>query len=197
MMLQLDDWVLCRIYKKNSSTQKPIPNLTNKEYTQYSNGSSSSSSSHIDDVLESLPEIDDRCFVLPRVNSLKTFQHDHDNKLNLQNLTAGNFVDWTNPAVLNSVTEFVNSGNQTQGMVNYGNDLCVPSVPTLCHVDSSVPQVKMEEEVQSGVRTQRVENSGFFQQGPNEFTQGQGFSNNFDLDGFRYPVHPVGFGLGH
>ncbi|KAK7244351.1 hypothetical protein RIF29_39171 [Crotalaria pallida] len=189
---KLDDWVLCRIYKKNSSAQKAIPILSTNEYTQYSNGSSStnSSSSHIDDVLESLPEIDDSCFLLPRVNSLKTTHQHHEDKLSLQNFTNGSsFVDWTNPAVMNSVTEFVNPENQAQEMMSYGNgngnDLCVPTL--------------MEEEVQSGVKTQRVENFGFFQQGGglmnnvNEFTQG--FSNPIDLDGFRYPVQPVGFGF--
>ncbi|XP_061366899.1 NAC domain-containing protein JA2L-like [Gastrolobium bilobum] len=199
---RLDDWVLCRIYKKNSGSQKAALNggvSSSGEYTQYSNGSSSSSSSHLDDVLESLPEINDRCFALPRVNSMRTLllqqqqQQQHEEKLNLQSL----MMDWSNP-VMNSVSEFV-SGNQgvqgqTQGMVNYGgcNDLYVPSVPPLCHVDSSVPG-KMEEEVQSGVKTQRVENSGFFQQGMNEFTQG--YSNSVDPYGFRYPVQPVGFGF--
>ncbi|KAK7324596.1 hypothetical protein VNO77_28290 [Canavalia gladiata] len=195
--VKLDDWVLCRIYKKNSSAQKAMSNgsVSSKEYTQYSNGSSSSSS-HLEDVLESLSEIDDRCFALPRVNSLRALQqqqNQHDEKLNLQNLGAGGFMDWANPAVL---AEFV-SGNQTvqdqnQGMMNYGgcNDLYVP---TLCHVDSSVPEKPgnpLEEEVQSDVKTQRVDNSGFFQ---NEFTQG--LSNSVDPFGFRYPVQPIGFGF--
>ena len=68
-VMQLDDWVLCRIYKKNSSAQKVEANLLAMEC---SNGSSPSSSSHVDDMLESLPEIDDRCFTLPRVNSVRT-----------------------------------------------------------------------------------------------------------------------------
>ncbi|KAJ1402718.1 NAC domain [Sesbania bispinosa] len=200
---KLDDWVLCRIYKKNSSAQKAASNggVSSKEYTQYSNGSSSSSSSHLDDVLESLPEIDDRCFMLPRVNSLRTLQQREEEKLNLQNLGAGSLMDWANPAVLNTVSEFGSANQvvqgQAQGMVNFGgcNDLYVPSVPSLCNVDSSEKMGKpVEEEVQSGVRTQRVENSGFFQRGPNDFTQG--FSNSVDPYGFRYPVQPVGFGFG-
>ena len=200
--MQLDDWVLCRIYKKNSSAQQKVPNgvvSSNDQYTaQYSNGSSSnSSSSHLDDVLESLPEIDDRCFALPRVNSLRALHHHENNKLAHQQqhqqqqqglVGAGSFVDWAaGQAVLNEL------GQVQQGMVNLGvgNDLFVPSA---CHVDSSVPQ-KMEEEVQSGVKSKRVENSGFFQQGPNpnEFTQG--FSSQVDPYGFRYPVQPVGFGF--
>ncbi|TKY49068.1 NAC domain-containing protein 55 [Spatholobus suberectus] len=188
---KLDDWVLCRIYKKNSSAQKAVQNgvVSSNEHTQYSNGSSSSCSSHLDDVLESLPAIDERCFAVPRVNSMQ--QQQQGQKLNVPNLGAGGLVDWANPAVLNSVADFV-SGNQvvqdqTQGMVNYGgcNDLYVP---TMCHVDSSVIPQKMEEEVQSGVRTQRVENSWF-----NDFAQG--FPNSVDTCGFKYPVQPVGFGF--
>lgn len=194
LLLQLDDWVLCRIYKKNSSAQKANPNgvVSSREYTQYSNGSSSSSSSHIDEVLESLPEIDDRCFMLPRVNSLRTMQHrqQEEEKLNLQN----SFMDWSNPSsILNTVTEFQEA--QTQGMVNFGgcNDVYVPSVSTL-----SVPEKKpTEEEVQSGARANRVEGSGLFQRGgSSDFTQGMGYSYSVDPFGFRYPVQPVGYGFG-
>lgn len=194
LLLQLDDWVLCRIYKKNSSAQKANPNgvVSSREYTQYSNGSSSSSSSHIDEVLESLPEIDDRCFMLPRVNSLRTMQHrqQEEEKLNLQN----SFMDWSNPSsILNTVTEFQEA--QTQGMVNFGgcNDVYVPSVSTL-----SVPEKKpTEEEVQSGARGNRVEGSGLFQRGgSSDFTQGMGYSYSVDPFGFRYPVQPVGYGFG-
>ncbi|OIV92423.1 hypothetical protein TanjilG_23023 [Lupinus angustifolius] len=151
---KLDEWVLCRIYKKNSSSEKSNTNISTNEYSNES--SSNSSSSNIDNILESLPEIDDNRFLMT--------QH--------QNLTA---VDWTNPAVMNSVTEFVNSGNQT--MMNYGNDLCVPTL--------------MEEDVQSKIQ-QRFQSFGFFQQ--EGFNMNE-FSNNIDSDGFRYPVHPVGFGF--
>ncbi|XP_058779891.1 NAC domain-containing protein 72-like [Vicia villosa] len=191
---KLDDWVLCRIYKKNSSAQKANPNgvVSSREYTQYSNGSSSSSSSHIDEVLESLPQIDDRCFMLPRVNSLRTMQHrqQEEEKLNLQS----NFMDWSNPSsIMNTVTEFQEV--QTQGMVNFGgcNDIYVPSV-------SMVPEKKpTEEEVQSGPRANRVGDSGLFQRGgsnSNDFAQGMGYSNSVDPFGFRYPVQPVGYGFG-
>lgn len=191
-MVQLDDWVLCRIYKKNSSAQKAAQNgvVSSREYTQYSNGSSSSSS-HLDDVLESLPTIDERCFAMPRVS---TMQAQQEEKVSIhQNLGAGGLVDWANPAVLNSVGEFVSGNNQvvqeqTQGMVNYGgcNDLYVP---TFCHVESTLPQ-KMEEEVQSGVRSQNNNNPWFVQ---NEFTQG--YQNPVDTCGFKFPVQAVGFGF--
>lgn len=190
--MQLDDWVLCRIYKKNSSAQKAIPNgiVSSREYTQYSNDSSASSSSHLDDVLQSLPEIDDRCFMLPRVNSLRTMQHrQEEDKLNLLNLNNNNLMDWSNPSsILN--TEF--QEGQNNGMVNYSscNDLYVPSVSTICHVNTSGTEKKpMEEEVQSGgART----NPGLFERGSNNFT----YSNSVDSFGFRYPVQPVGFGFG-
>ncbi|KAI9093166.1 hypothetical protein K1719_027180 [Acacia pycnantha] len=184
---KLDDWVLCRIYKKNSSSQKTTPMMVPIKEYEYSHGSSSSSSSHLDDMLESLPEINDRCFALPRVNSLKTWQQEE--KLNLQNLNGGNnFMEWANPAILNSVTEFI-SGNQTQtqtqsqGMVNYS------SISDVQHVPSIQPLTVPEEEVQSGVSS-----SGFYQQTSNAFTQGFGNPMN-DPYGFRYPNETMGFGF--
>ncbi|KAG4968171.1 hypothetical protein AAZX31_12G138400 [Glycine max] len=162
---KLDDWVLCRIYKKNSSAQKVEANLLAMEC---SNGSSPSSSSHVDDMLESLPEIDDRCFTLPRVNSVRTMQQ-QDEKFGFQNMGSGFFTDWVNPTDLDSVSEF-GSGCQTQGMVNYDcNDLFVPSVPPFghSHVNYMVGAPPSEEEVQSGVRTQQADGAACFQQNPN------------------------------
>ncbi|PON45671.1 NAC domain containing protein [Trema orientale] len=191
---KLDDWVLCRIYKKSSSPQKPIM-MTSPMSKEHSNGSSSSSSSHLDDVLDSLPAIDDRFFNLPRVNSLKTLNQE-DEKLGFHNLGSGNF-DWASLAGLNSVPELV-PGNQAQpqctGTVGFNsNDMFVPSIPPLCHVDQS-PTTKrvgnslLDEEVQSGLRThQRVDNPGFFQTSSNVLTQNN-FSNSLDPYGFRYPV---------
>ncbi|KAJ7981705.1 NAC domain containing protein [Quillaja saponaria] len=190
---KLDDWVLCRIYKKNSNAQRATPTTASSK--EYSHGSSSSSSSHLDDVLESLPNIDERFFSLPRMNSLKTLQQDE--KLNFLNTGSGSFLDWATTAGLNSVPELV-SGNQAQGMVDYNNnnDFYVPSISPLCHVESQVPEKlgnAMEEEVQSGGRAQRVENTGFFSQNPNLLSQG--FSNSVDPYGFRNPTQTVGFGF--
>ncbi|GFP96730.1 NAC domain-containing protein 72 [Phtheirospermum japonicum] len=56
---KLDEWVLCRIYKKNSSAQKPTAAISGSQSREYSLGSSSSSSSQYDDVLDSLPDIND------------------------------------------------------------------------------------------------------------------------------------------
>ena len=164
---------MCRIYKKNSNSSKPVTNIPSKAH---SNGSSSSSSSHLDDVLESLPEIDDRFFSLPRMNSLRVPQPDE--KINFQNLGSGSF-DWATLASVTSMPELV-SGVQPPAVVNATNEMYVPSLP---------PLIQPEEEVQSGLRTQRlnsVMNPGFYQQNSNAFSQG--FSNPVDPFGFRYPT---------
>lgn len=188
---------MCRIYKKNSSSQKPMSGLLSKEHS--SNGSSSSSSSHLDDVLESLPEIDDRFFALPRTNSLKALQQ-QDDKLNFQNLGSGNF-DWASLAGLNPVAEQV-SGNQTQAQSQEpiscfnSNDMYVPSVPPVCHLEPPLKRLpnSMDEEVQSGLRNQRVNNSGLFQATSNVWTQN--YQNSLDPYGFRYPTQATtGFGF--
>ncbi|XP_022876493.1 NAC domain-containing protein 72-like [Olea europaea var. sylvestris] len=184
---RLDEWVLCRIYKKNSSGQKPADSgmLQSKEY---SHGSSSSSSSQYDDVLQALPDIDDRFFSLPRINSLRTFQQE-DQKVNLQKLGSGNF-DWANPANLNSLLEPGQAQpSQTHGQVNnlkmediHGqNDMYAPAVPQAGHFFIG------DDEVESGIRTQRVDNnSGFFPQNANAYAQR--FSNSLDPFGIRHPT---------
>uniref|UniRef100_A0A1J3ISF7 NAC domain-containing protein 72 n=1 Tax=Noccaea caerulescens TaxID=107243 RepID=A0A1J3ISF7_NOCCA len=100
---KLDDWVLCRIYKKTSGSQRqsvtPVQACREEHST---NGSSSSSSSQLDDVLDSFPEMDDRSFNLPRMNSLRT-------------LLNGNF-DWASLAGLNPIPELAPSN----GLPNYG-----------------------------------------------------------------------------
>lgn len=55
LWLQLDDWVLCRIYEKCTHAQR-----AGKEHDRAS----------VEDVLASLPEIDDPNHMLPRLNSM-------------------------------------------------------------------------------------------------------------------------------
>jgi len=102
-LLQLDDWVLCRIYKKTSGSQRqavtPVQACREEHST---NGSSSSSSSQLDDVLDSFPEIKDQSFNLPRMNSLRTILN-------------GNF-DWASLAGLNPIPELA----PTNGLPSYG-----------------------------------------------------------------------------
>nr|URN45693.1 NAC2 [Pongamia pinnata] len=168
---KLDDWVLCRIYKKNSSSQKTALSFWGKEC---SNGSSPSSSSHVEDMLDSFPEINDRCFALPRVNSLRALLQ-QDEKPDFQNMGTGIFMDWGNPTDLDS--EF-GSGCQTQGMLNYGcNDLFVPSMPPFNHMDFAVVG-PTKEEAEGGTTTQY----------PNTFTH-RLLSGSNDPFGFGYPGH--------
>ncbi|XP_040986433.1 NAC domain-containing protein JA2L-like [Juglans microcarpa x Juglans regia] len=185
---KLDEWVLCRIYKKHSNSQKPTTSVSSKEQSN-----DSSSSSHLDDVLESLPEIDNRFLALQRMNSLRNQQHDE--KFNFQNLGSGNF-DWASLLGVNTVPEHALE-NQAQAQTNCtSNDIYVPSIPPLCHVESPPEKFRntVDEEVQSGSRIQRpIDNSFFFQQYPNLLTQN--FSNSFDPNGFRYPNQPSGFGF--
>ncbi|PPS09923.1 hypothetical protein GOBAR_AA10723 [Gossypium barbadense] len=143
---------------------------------------------------KSFPELHDRYYALPRMNSLKTLQN--DDKTGFHNLGSGN-LDWASLAGLNSVPESVPSGQtQTQGIQSYvNNDLYVPTMPpTLTQMDMSMSKVgnSVEEEVQSGLRTQRVNNSGFFQQNSSGLMT-QNFSNLIDPYGFRYPTQPGGF----
>ncbi|KAK3020618.1 hypothetical protein RJ639_047839 [Escallonia herrerae] len=189
MSLKLDDWVLCRIYKKNSSAQKSMMGAPASS-KEYSHGSSSSCSSQFDDMLESLPEIDDRAFTLPHMNSLMAFQQ--DDKLNLQKLGSGNF-DWASLAALSSMPDPVpgSQASQTQGHVtnhnNGQNDIYVPSMPA-GHVDSRFGRT-VDEEVQSGLRA----NSGYFQRGSNAFAQS--YSNSVDPFAIRYPSQQGSLGL--
>lgn len=191
-VFQLDDWVLCRIYYKNSSNGQK-PSFSDAQSKEHSHGSTSSSSHQYDDVLESLPEIDNRLFSLPRMNSLKTIHH-QDQKLNLQNLGSGNF-DWPTLAGLNSVPDLgqVQTG-QTQGIMNSQNimnghnDMYVPAM------QQQIGRV-VDEEVQSGLRTQRVDNSGLLLQNVNGFSQSSTSSNSLDPFGARFLTQPGGFGF--
>lgn len=192
---RLDDWVLCRIYKKNSSGQKPI--VAGMPTKEFSHGSSSSSSSQFDDMLESFPEINDRSFALPQMNSLKQFQNDE--KFNIQRLNSANF-DWASLAGVASLPELVPAG-QSQGVMtnnNNGmryNDMYTLAAQPISHLDSTCEKFgsSADEEVQSGPRNQRVENPGLFQQNSNGFTQG--FGNSVDPFGIRYQTQPGGFGF--
>ncbi|KAJ4982111.1 hypothetical protein NE237_032948 [Protea cynaroides] len=160
---RLDEWVLCRIYKKNSSSHKSVSGVWTKEQSHAS--SSSSPSQFVAEVLESFPEIDDHFFDLPRINSLKNLQ------LNIQNQnTCNGKLEWNNKGVMGSSAEF-------------------PSIPQLCQVESSSDMLEssIEEEVESGVRSQqRVDNSFFFQPNSNMFAHP--FTDQLDPFGIKYSL---------
>lgn len=166
--------MLCRIYKKNSGgrNSSDIPGVQSKEC---SHDSSSSSSSQYDDVLESLPEINDRFFSLPRVDSLKNlnFRQDDDQKINLlQRLGSANF-DWATLGGLNPIGPEFGQPQIQQTNVTSGNDMYTPA--------------SVIDEAQSG----RVHNSGFYSHAPTGLTQG--FPGSIDPFSFRYPTDGMGF----
>ncbi|GFQ08822.1 NAC domain-containing protein 72 [Phtheirospermum japonicum] len=173
LVFYLDEWVLCRIYKKNSSAQKPTAAISGSQSREYSLGSSSSSSSQYDDVLDSLPDINDHFLSLPRMNSIK----------DLQQLGSGNF-DWATLAGLNPLPE----PSQTQQNNNLGgrNDTYAPSL-------QQFGGNAADDEVQSGGPPQRVGRPGFYPQNAGGF--GLGFSNSVDPFVVRYPTQPAGLGF--
>ncbi|KAL5730159.1 NAC domain-containing protein [Ranunculus cassubicifolius] len=176
---RLDDWVLCRIYKKSSGAQKPTSYIGTGE--ELSNGGSPlSSSSYFDDVLESLPELNDQTFVLPRINSLKNLQ---DEKFNLQQ--SGKF-EW-NASIpnMNSFQDSYTSNVQAQQQQRpaNGNDIFFPSFPQKF---GSL----MEEEVESGFGPKILDNSdGLTQQ--NSYGLTHTFSDSFDPFGCRFMTNPL------
>lgn len=138
-------------------------------------------------MLESFPEINDRSFALPRMSSLKTLQNDE--KGNIQRLNSANF-DWASFAGVTSLPELVPAGqsiNNNNSNMRYNDMYTLGAQPTGKFGNS------VDEEVQSGVRNQRVENSGLFQQNSNVFSQG--FGNSVDPFGIRYPTQQGGFGF--
>ncbi|NP_001312702.1 NAC domain-containing protein 72-like [Nicotiana tabacum] len=201
---RLDEWVLCRIYKKNSSGQKPyMSGLNSKEY---SHGSSTSSSSHFDDMLESLPEMNHKFSNLPRLNSLKNFQQGE--KLNLERLDSANF-DWAILAGLKPMPE-LSPANQAPGVqapqghvnnhihnhnnnnyMNFLNDGYVQ--PTNFRGNTKVERINLDEEVESRIRNQGVDKSGYFQQNINGFSQT--YTNTVDQFGIQCPNQTLNLGF--
>ncbi|XP_076896291.1 NAC domain-containing protein JA2L-like [Bidens hawaiensis] len=174
---RLDEWVLCRIYKKNSSAQKT---MSGGQTGEQSHGSSSSSSSQFEDVLESLPEIEDRSFNLPRVNSVKTLLLE-DQKLNLQKYESGNY-DWASIAAFGS-SEPVPGVQDASQQTTITTNTMAPVYTS----DTKFGRL-VEDEVQSGIRSQRVNHLGYFQSNLRPFAPIQGLSNTIDPFGIKYPT---------
>ncbi|KAL0726886.1 hypothetical protein Bca4012_022979 [Brassica carinata] len=132
LYLQLDDWVLCRIYKKTSASQRQtvVSSVQACLEDHSTNGSPSSSSSQLDDVLDSFPEMKDRAFDLPRMNSLRT-------------LLDGNF-DWASLAGLNTMPELA---PMTNGLSNYGGYHAFQSAESGCRNYSQVDQEQNSSEL--------------------------------------------------
>ncbi|KAL4580282.1 hypothetical protein LXL04_016469 [Taraxacum kok-saghyz] len=156
---RLDDWVLCRIYKKNSSAEKTI---SGGPSTDQSHNSSSSSSSQFDDVLDSLPAIDDKFMNFPS----RTY-HEEDQKLDIQKFESENH-DWA------SIGAF-----GLQDTVTNTNQAHTTSIDMTFNMHMKFVK-SPDDEFQTGIRSQRMENSGYL------FSQS--FMNTTDPFAIRYPT---------
>ncbi|XP_071696602.1 NAC domain-containing protein JA2L-like [Rutidosis leptorrhynchoides] len=187
---RLDEWVLCRIYKKNSSAQKAI---SGTQTTEQSHGSSSSCSSQFDEVLESLPEIEDKFFNLPRVNSIKAFQQE-DQKLNLQKYDSGNY-DWASIAAFGQPEPVNDIQASSQLNTTTINMNVAPSIAPMYNMDQKFGRSIIEDEVQSVIRSQRDNHTGYSHSNLNPFELSQRVSNTVDPFGIRYPTQQGSLGF--
>ncbi|KAK9077513.1 hypothetical protein SSX86_005850 [Deinandra increscens subsp. villosa] len=153
---RLDDWVLCRIYKKNSSAEKTI---SGGRSTEQSQGSPSSPSSQFDGVLDSLPAIDDRFPNFPTKNPVEMF-NEEDQKADIQKFETGNY-DWL--------------GVGGFGLQDPNSSSMDPTFNMQMRFGKS-----QEDEVGNGIRSQRVENCGYY------FSER--FGNSTDPFAIRYPT---------
>lgn len=183
---RLDDWVLCRIYKKNSGAQKPAAAISGApSKDSYSLGSSSSSSSQYDDVLESFPDIDDRFFSLPRLNSIK----------NLQQLGSGNF-DWATLAGFNPLPEPGQDPTQKQ---QHDEALNINGQAANMYAAANLHRFvgggkAADEEVQSRIRAQQMERPGYYPQNAGGFDPV--FANSVDPFGGRHQTQQLSAMMG-
>lgn len=157
---RLDDWVLCRIYNKNSGEQVSV------SAKEPSTGCSSPSS-YLDDALDSLPDMNERLSSAPRMNSLKP------ERRTPKDLGIGNDDS------VNQRTELGHNG-QTQIPIS---DFCFPTMPPpICQVESpsEILGSSIEDEVESTFGSKDVDNSFFFQEGKSGLTQLPSLSQWFD-----------------
>ncbi|KAL8130535.1 hypothetical protein V2J09_019690 [Rumex salicifolius] len=112
---KLDDWVLCRIYKKNTNASVASTN-------EHSPGGSSASSatSHLDEALHTSP-------------AARGLIRQENNDQNVVDYGSVSW-DWN---VLAGLTAGPDGPNQAQGghVINDGNGTCMPSFPPLCRDD--------------------------------------------------------------
>lgn len=130
------------------------------------------------------------------MNSLRNLQQ--DDKLNLQHLGSGNF-DWATLAGFNSFPE-LGTGNQSQVHLNNQNSNNnlnnlneFFAHPTQLNFHGDVKfEGGVDEEIESGIRAQRINNSGFYQENSTGFHT---YTNSVpDPFWIRYPTQTVNMG---
>lgn len=166
--LRLDDWVLCRIYKKNSSAEKAF---SERPKTEPSHNSSSSSSSQFEDVRDSFPDtipaMDDK--YLSFQNNKATFTEDEDQKVDM-----GTNYDWASIAAFGLQDPTNNNANGSSMDPAFDMQMKFEKSPN--------------DEGENGIRSQRMENSGYM------FSQSFVNSNSNDPFAIRYPTQSSGSG---
>ncbi|GMH14390.1 hypothetical protein Nepgr_016231 [Nepenthes gracilis] len=202
---KLDDWVLCRIYNRNSTAGKSGSSFPRRDHG--AGEGSEPSCSHLNDVLEQLPEIGDSLGAPPSTSSLKAGQE--EDGMALQSLLSSDTFSWSALAGSNPVPEFGSSGSTLQEyktrrmsqlqVSNNVDDVYAPSLPPLSYGQSPADKCvnSVEEEVQSRLSTQRANSnnisSGFFDQTRNFPTQNQ--INSADPFVNLYPNPTAVFGF--
>ncbi|KAI4320747.1 hypothetical protein MLD38_034192 [Melastoma candidum] len=147
---KLDEWVLCRIYKKNAGSLKQ--SISSSSSKEHSHGDSSSSSS-FNEMLESFSEINDQLFSLPQINSMPLEQQKEDEKPNnIQNIGSAGF-GWSSIHGLHNGLSSRTA--QPQGPANYGRSHHYYDPGTILP-GYYVPAAPSNSEVQSRVQTQQT-----------------------------------------
>ncbi|KAJ0715598.1 putative transcription factor NAM family [Helianthus annuus] len=160
---RLDDWVLCRIYKKNSSTEKMTSSSPTTELSHSSPAMSSSSNG-----LDSYP--DDKFLNFPT--------YEQDQKSDIQKFNSEN-DDWMSVGAF-AYPNLINNNNNPNPLNSTSVD------PTF---DTQMKFVKSpDDEVQTGIRSQRMENSSYL--------ISQGLLSTTDPFAIRYPTQQSTSGYG-
>ncbi|XP_071730162.1 NAC domain-containing protein JA2-like [Rutidosis leptorrhynchoides] len=158
---RLDDWVLCRIYKKNSSAEGTVSGGPSVEQ---SHGSPSSSSSQFDDGHNTFPNTvqanDDKFLNYQTNNSVITCE---DQKVDFLKFDSRNY-DWANIATF-SLHKSINNNSTSVD----------PEFNMQMKFDKSMD----DAEVNNGIRSQRMGSSGYL------FPES--FVNTNDPFAIRYP----------
>ncbi|KAL9859902.1 NAC domain-containing protein 19 [Arabidopsis thaliana] len=167
---KLDDWVLCRIYKKQSSAQKQVYDngIANaREFSNNGTSSTTSSSSHFEDVLDSFhQEIDNRNFQFSNPNRISSLRPDlTEQKTGFHGLADTSNFDWAS---------FAGNVEHNNSVPELGMSHVVPNLEYNCGY------LKTEEEVESS--------HGFINSG--ELAQ-----KGYGVDSFGYSGQVGGFGF--
>ncbi|CAE5960070.1 unnamed protein product [Arabidopsis arenosa] len=170
---KLDDWVLCRIYKKQSSAQKQVYEnviTSGREFSNNGTSSTTSSSSHFEDVLDSFQhENDNRNFQFSNPNRFSSLRPDlTEQKTGFNGLADTSNFDWGSFAG--------NVEHNNYSVPELGLSHVVPNLEYNCSY------LKTEEEVES---SHGFNNSGELAQ------KGYGV----DSVGFGYSGQVGGFGF--